>query len=111
MTAGMRSSGGPAESPWSGDDDERQQEYADDSGQSLQEHLLWQLELASLAPRELAIARAIVDAISDDGYLIESLEEIAHTLRPELECAAEEIARRARAAYRRSIRPGSARAR
>ena len=80
-------SAGPAETAWNADDDERQQEYADDSGQSLQEHLLWQLELASLAPRELAIARAIVDAISDDGYLTESLEEIAQTLRPELECS------------------------
>src|SRR5215471_2890027 len=39
---------GPAETPWSGDDEERQQEYADAAGQSLQEHLLWQLELASL---------------------------------------------------------------
>src|SRR5437588_213606 len=37
---------GPAETPWSGDDEERQQEYADASGQSLQDHLLWQLELA-----------------------------------------------------------------
>ncbi|HTT41651.1 MAG TPA: RNA polymerase factor sigma-54, partial [Steroidobacteraceae bacterium] len=83
---------GPAETPWNSDDDERQQDYADDSGQSLQEHLLWQLELASLAPRELAIARAIVDSISDDGYLTESLEEIAQTLRPELECAASEVA-------------------
>ncbi len=83
---------GPAESSWSGDDDERQQDYADDSGQSLQEHLLWQLELASLAPRELAIARAIVDAVSDDGYLTESLDEIAQTLRPEIECSAEEVA-------------------
>ncbi len=46
----------------------------------------------SLAPRELAIARAIVDAISDDGYLTESLEEIAQTLRPEIECAAAEVA-------------------
>jgi RNA polymerase sigma-54 factor len=82
---------GPAEAPWSGDDDERQQEYANAAGESLQEHLLWQLELASLAPRELAIARAIVDAISDDGYLIESLEEIAQTLRPELECSPGEI--------------------
>ena len=82
---------GPAESSWNSDEDERQQDYADDSGQSLQEHLLWQLELATLAPRELAIARAIVDAISDDGYLIESLEEIAHTLRPELECSADEV--------------------
>src|SRR5580658_1608714 len=82
---------GPSETPWSGDDDERQQEFADTAGQSLQEHLLWQLELASLVPRQLAIARAIVDAISDDGYLTESLEEIAGTLRPELECAAAEI--------------------
>ena len=83
---------GAAEVPWSGDDEERQQEYADDAGQSLQDHLLWQLELASLAPRELAIARAIVDAISDDGYLTETLEEIAQTLRPELESSAEEVA-------------------
>jgi RNA polymerase sigma-54 factor len=82
---------GPAETSWSGDDDERQQEYADAAGQSLQEHLSWQLELASLAPRELAIARAIVDAVSDDGYLTETLEEIAQTLRPELECPLDEI--------------------
>ncbi len=83
---------GPAETPWSGEDDERQQEYADAAGQSLQEHLLWQLELASLAPRELAIARAIVDAVSDDGYLTETLEEITQTLRPEVECSAQEVA-------------------
>src|SRR5262249_13364163 len=37
---------GPSESPWSGTpDDDRQQEYADSSGQTLQDHLLWQLEL------------------------------------------------------------------
>jgi RNA polymerase sigma-54 factor len=85
-------SAGPAETPWNADEDERQQEYADEAGQSLQDHLLWQLEMASLAPRELAIARAIVDAISDDGYISESLEEIALTLLPELECTAEEVA-------------------
>src|SRR5919109_1472710 len=50
----------------SGDDEERNQDYADSSGQSLQDHLLWQLELARLDPRELAVARAVVDAISDD---------------------------------------------
>ena len=84
---------GPAEAPWSGggDDDERQQEYADSTGQSLQEHLLWQLEVARLEPRELAIARAVVDAISDDGYVTESLDEIANTLRPEIECDVAEV--------------------
>jgi RNA polymerase sigma-54 factor len=83
---------GPAETPWSGDDDDRQQEFADSAGQSLQEYLLWQLELVKLAPRELAIARAIVDAISDDGYLTEPLEEIANTLRPEIHCEPAEVA-------------------
>ncbi|TLY75953.1 MAG: RNA polymerase factor sigma-54 [Gammaproteobacteria bacterium] len=82
---------GPAEAAWSGDDDERQQEFADSAGQSLREHLSWQLELVKLEPRELAIARAIVDAISDDGYLTEPLEEIANTLRPEIECDAPEV--------------------
>ncbi len=83
---------GPAEAPWSGDDEDRQQEFADAAGQSLQEYLLWQLELAKLEPRALAIARAIVDAISDDGYVTEPLEEIANTLRPEIHCDAAEVA-------------------
>ena len=82
---------GPAEGAWASDDEERQQEFADASGQSLQEHLLWQLELAKLEPREFAIARAIIDSISDDGYLIDPLEEIANTLRPEVECDAAEV--------------------
>ncbi|HEY3784510.1 MAG TPA: RNA polymerase factor sigma-54 [Steroidobacteraceae bacterium] len=82
---------GPSDTPWAGDDDERQQEFADAAGQSLQEHLLWQFELAQLEPRELAIARAIIDSISDDGYLTEPLEEIANTLRPEVECDAAEV--------------------
>ena len=84
---------GPSETPWNSDDDDRQQEFADSSGQSLQEHLLWQLELAKLEPRELAIARAIVDAINDDGYLTESLEAISQTLKPEIEADPAEIER------------------
>jgi RNA polymerase sigma-54 factor len=82
---------GSAEAPWNSDDDERQQEFADAAGQSLQEHLLWQLELAKLEPREFGIARAIIDSISDDGYLTEPLDEIANTLRPEIECGAAEV--------------------
>ena len=84
-------SAGSGESAWNGDDDDRQQELADASGQSLQEYLLWQLELARLGPRELAIARAIVDAINDDGYLSEPLEEIAETLKPDVQCSVGEV--------------------
>jgi len=75
---------GTSEAPWQSDDDDRQQEFADDTGQSLQDHLVWQLEMAKLEPRELGIARAIADAVSEDGYLTESLEEIQKTLQPEI---------------------------
>src|ERR1700730_7733872 len=82
---------GAAEAPWNSDDDERQQEFADAAGQSLQDHLLWQLELAKLEPREFAIARAIIDSTTDEGYRPEPLDEIANTLRPEVECDAAEV--------------------
>jgi RNA polymerase sigma-54 factor len=84
-------SSGPAEPYWGGDEEDRQQDFADASGQSLQEYLLWQLELARLDPRELTIARAVVDAINDDGYLTEPLEEIADTLKPDLQCDPMEV--------------------
>ncbi|HEU4626042.1 MAG TPA: RNA polymerase factor sigma-54 [Steroidobacteraceae bacterium] len=84
---------GASETPWNSDDDDRQQEFADDSGQSLQEYLVWQLEMAKLEPRDLAIARAIADAISEDGYLIETLDEIARTLQPEIQTDAAEVER------------------
>jgi RNA polymerase sigma-54 factor len=82
---------GAADTPWSGDDEDRQQEFADSAGESLQEHLLWQLELAHLEPQELAIARAIVDAINDDGYVTEPFEEIAQTLKPEIDVSAAHV--------------------
>ena len=82
---------GTSEAPWNSDDDDRQQEFADDTGETLQDHLVWQLEMAKLAPRELGIARAIADAVSEDGYLTESLEEIGKTLQPEIVAEQAEI--------------------
>jgi RNA polymerase sigma-54 factor len=82
---------GTADTPWSGDD--RPQEFSDQRGETLQEHLTWQLEMARLGPRELAIGRAIIDAINDDGYLIDSLDDLAAVLRPDLEVEAVEIER------------------
>jgi RNA polymerase sigma-54 factor len=82
---------GESENPWSGGDDDRQQEFADSSGQSLRDHLLWQLELARLEPRELAIGRAVIDSINDDGYLGEPLDVIGASLKPELDPGVEEV--------------------
>lgn len=70
-------------SNWSGDDD-RAMELSDRRGESLREHLLWQLELGKLGDRELAIARVIVDGINDDGYLTDSLDDLRAALAPEL---------------------------
>jgi RNA polymerase sigma-54 factor len=75
------------------DDDERANEVADDTHLSLQDHLVGQLEYANLSPRELAIARAIVDGVSDDGYVTDSLEDIAATLLPEVTADADEVER------------------
>ena len=83
---------GPSETPWSGDED-RAQELSDQRGQTLQEHLAWQLELARLAPRDQAIGHAIIDAINDDGYLTDSLEEIRRSLLPDVSCEIAEVER------------------
>ena len=55
-------------------------EFADESGQSLRDHLLWQLEMEHFSPREVLIGEALVDSINDDGYLEASIEEILDTL-------------------------------
>ena len=82
---------GPSETPWSGDDD-RVQEFTDSRGETLHEHLMWQLEMSRLKGTDLKIGATIVDAINDDGYLMEPLEEIAQNLLPEV-VSVEEIAR------------------
>ncbi len=51
-------------------------DFADESGNTLREHLLWQLEMEHFTPRQAVIGEAIVDSINDDGYLEGELEEI-----------------------------------
>ncbi len=84
-------SAAPGDTPWNADDDDRQQEYQDGRGESLQQHLLWQIEMAKLDARDQAIGRAIVDAINDDGYLTEPFDAIAATLKPEIQASDAEI--------------------
>jgi RNA polymerase sigma-54 factor len=66
-------------------------EFADESGQTLREHLLWQLEMEHFTPRQVVIGEAIVDSINDDGYLTVDLEEISASLDAESDIAIEEI--------------------
>jgi RNA polymerase sigma-54 factor len=73
------------------DDNDRQQDVQDEHGQSLQSHLLWQLDLARLEDRARAVGHAIIDAINDDGYLTETPDIIAGTLLPDINATADEI--------------------
>ena len=92
----------PTDSAWDGDetwyerigpadsDDEPLAEQVAES-ETLQDHLLWQLHLSHLSPRDRAIGVAIIEAIDDDGYLRESFEAIAESLRPDLQAGDDEL--------------------
>ncbi|HTA64437.1 MAG TPA: RNA polymerase factor sigma-54, partial [Xanthomonadaceae bacterium] len=58
---------------------------------SLQDHLLWQLHLTPLSPRERGIGAALIEAVGDDGYLTETLESIRDGLLPEINAGLDEI--------------------
>ncbi len=88
---------------WSGAD-EPQFELPDTSGETLQDHLLWQLEMGQFKPRETVIGQTIIDYINDDGYLTESLENIVAILPAEAEFSIAEAEARP-TGYRHSIRP------
>ncbi len=47
----------------------------------LHEHLLQQVELLKLSPRDRAIAIALIDAVDEDGYLREGLAPVQAALR------------------------------
>ena len=65
-------------------------EFADQSGQTLREHLLWQLEMEDFTPRQTIIGEAIIDSINDDGYLTAELDEIVTSLDGEARVDLEE---------------------
>jgi RNA polymerase sigma-54 factor len=66
-------------------------DFADESGQTLREHLLWQLEMEHFTPRQVVIGEAIVDSINDDGYLTIDIEEISASLDAETGVSMQEI--------------------
>jgi RNA polymerase sigma-54 factor len=75
------------------EDGEDQRDYADASGTSLRDHLLAQLDVALPEGDRKFIATMLIDAIDDDGYLTESLEEICANLAPELITDVDEVER------------------
>ncbi len=55
-------------------------------GQSLHDHLIWQMTLTPFSDRDLGIAAAIIDSINDDGYLKIDIDDVLATIDdPEVE--------------------------
>jgi RNA polymerase sigma-54 factor len=72
------------------EDDERQSEVAAEMP-TLREHLLWQLNMSQFDARDKKIIGLLVDALDENGYLAQPLEEIAELLPAELDITLDDL--------------------
>jgi len=90
----------PPENDWSGelasnwrgpDDEEGDRNFASPDTPTLRDHLLAQLSLVNLGDRDRAFVALLIDALDEDGYLTQPLEEIASLFPEEAETGLEEL--------------------
>ncbi|HZQ73052.1 MAG TPA: RNA polymerase factor sigma-54 [Burkholderiales bacterium] len=94
--------GGPTEADWaveasatwrgSEDDEESDRGFSAAETPTLRDHLHSQLSLTNLSGRDRAFVSVLIDALDEDGYLTQPLEEIAALLPAEAEADPEELA-------------------
>jgi RNA polymerase sigma-54 factor len=103
-TSTVTAAGGPAASEaadwpvdvaatWRGseDDEENDRAFAAPDTPTLRDHLRSQLTLTNLGERDRVIVELLIDALDEDGYLTQALEEIAALLPEEAEVNLEEL--------------------
>lgn len=56
--------------------DDSEFDYQGETVESLKDHLLWQLNLSPFTKTDIAIAKAVIDAIDDNGYLTEDTNSL-----------------------------------
>jgi RNA polymerase sigma-54 factor len=66
-------------------------ESRDAASESLQDHLLWQLNLTTMSDTDRLIAMAIIDAVDANGQLSASLESILEGLQEHLDIEEDEV--------------------
>src|SRR5437763_9022514 len=72
-------------------DEENEKSFTPPDTPTLRDHLHTQLSLTKLNPRDRVFVGLLIDALDEDGYLTQSLEEIAALLPAEAEAAPEEL--------------------
>lgn len=89
-----------SESDWSFDDVARTGKTPDDedsrpqleaSGLTLRDHLLEQMRVTINNPRDRALVELMIDALNDNGYLEDNLDDMLARMPPELELDADEL--------------------
>ena len=80
-------------SSWRGpdDDDEGDRSFTAPDTPTLRDHLRGQLSLTNLGDRDRVFVQLLIDALDEDGYLTQPLEEIAALLPAEAEADFEEL--------------------
>ena len=76
---------GDMEAPRTGRDEMPSIDQTMMQGESLEEHLLWQLTLSPLDKAEQEVGRAIIGNLDEDGYLRTPLEDLAKSTDTSLE--------------------------
>lgn len=76
---------------WREDDDEGDRSFGAPDTPTLRDHLNQQLTLIGIGERDRALVAVLIDALDDDGYLTQPLEEIAALFPPEAEVDLEEL--------------------
>ncbi|MFZ1909134.1 MAG: RNA polymerase factor sigma-54, partial [Burkholderiales bacterium] len=78
---------------WRGpDDDESDRTFVTPDQPSLRDHLYTQLSLTNLGQRDRALIGMLIDALDEDGYLTQSLDDVAAMLPQEAEADVEDLA-------------------
>ena len=82
--------------PWrgteDGGDDDGDRSHAAPDLPTLRDHLNSELALTNLGTRDRALVGLLIDALDEDGYLTQSLEEVAALMSAEAEVNVEELA-------------------
>ena len=73
------------------DDDDGDFQDVQAATTSLREHLSWQLGLMNLPERDRTLVQCLIEALDDDGYLTQPLEELVEAMPAELEIEPEEL--------------------
>lgn len=72
------------------DEDDGYAEVAADKP-SMREHLLWELNMSQLDARDKKIVGLLIDALDENAYLSQPLEEIVELLPPELDITLDDL--------------------